>query len=199
MSKLLLMPRNRRGRLYERTGLRIRGFAGVALNEALDPFSLADYAKLTVVRPADLEGLPNDVHQRLVGRCSSNWSAVTFGLPDGNQICIVNPTHSLERTRATLMEEIAHVVLGHEPTRIHTGAGGLPCREYNAANEQAAYGVGAAALVPYTALFVGLMDGETPESIALRYGVTRELVGYRIKITMLWPLYKSKAAASGSA
>jgi hypothetical protein len=33
------------------------------------------------------------------------------------------------------MEEITHVVLGHKPTRIYIGAGGLPCREYNAVNE----------------------------------------------------------------
>jgi hypothetical protein len=96
------------------------------------------------------------------------------------------------------MEEIAHVVLGHKPTRISVGAGGLPCREYNAANEQTAYGAGAAALVPYAALSLGLRDGATPESIAEQYGVSPQLVSYRIKITMLWSVYKAKAARSAS-
>lgn len=38
------------------------------------------------------------------------------------------------------------------------------------------------------------MDGSTPETIAKQYGVSPELVCYRIKITMLWSAYKSKTA-----
>ena len=194
MSKLALMPRNHRGKAFERVGLRIREFAGVSLEEPLDPFALAKFTKITVIRPSELRQLPPNVLAELVGRSQSRWSGVTLALPGGEQLCILNPTHGPERTRATLMEEIAHVVLGHQPTRILTGVGGIACREYNAANEEAAYGVGAAALVPYTPLFVGLMDGATPESIALQYGVSSQLVSYRIKITMLWDVYKRKMA-----
>jgi len=165
----------------------------------LDPFALADYAKIAVVRPTDLQALSPAVLRELTGRSRSSWSAVTMDLGDGSQLCIINPTHTAERTRATLMEEIVHVVLGHRPTRIFMGAGGLPCREYNAVNEEVAYGVGAAALVPYVALFLGLTDGATPATLATKYRVSEQLVSYRIKITMLWPLYKSKmAAAAGS-
>ena len=194
MSKFTLMPRNHRGKAYERVGLRIREFAGLSLNDPLDPFGLAKFAKITVIRPAELPQLPSNVLRELVGRSQSRWSGVTLALPGGEQLCILNPTHGPERTRATLMEEIAHVLLGHEPTRIFTGVGGISCREYNAANEEVAYGVGAAALVPYAPLFVGLMDGATSDSIAKQYGVSPELVCYRIKITMLWDLYKKKLA-----
>lgn len=194
MSKLSPMPRNHRGYGYERVGIRIREFAGISPEEPLDPFSLAEFAKIAVIKPAEVYGLPRSVLTELLGRSRSRWSGVTLGLPGGRQLCILNPTHNIERTRATLMEEIAHVVLGHKPTRISAGIDGLYCREYNPANEQAAYGVGAAALVPYSALFVGVMDGATPESIAKQYGVSPELVCYRIKITMLWDSYKRKAA-----
>lgn len=198
MKKLPLLPRNPRGRAYERVGLKIRDFAGVSISEALDPFALAEFVKIAVIKPSGVADLPREVLAELIGRSRSCWSAVTLPLPDGHQLCIINPTHNVERTRATLMEEIAHVVLGHEPTRIYHGPGGLPCREYKEANEQAAYGVGAASLVPYAALFMGLMDGASAESIAQQYGVSSQLVSYRIKITMLWKLYKSKTA-SGTA
>src|SRR2546426_1644223 len=96
--------------------------------------------------------------------------------------------------RASLMEEISHVILGHKPTRILMPEGGVACREYNAPDEEVAYGVGAAALVPYAALFMALRNGEKPESIAASFGVSLPLVLYRIKITHLWPLYRTKAS-----
>jgi len=194
VSKLTLMPRNHRGNGYERVGLRIREFAGLSPEEPLDPFSLAEFAKITVIKPAELHGLPSGVLTELLGRSRLRWSGVTLGLSGGRQLCILNPTHNIERIRATLMEEIAHVVLGHRPTRIGAGVDGIYCREYNPANEQTAYGVGAAALVPYSSLFLGVMDGATPASIAKQCGVSPELVCYRIKITMLWDSYKRKAA-----
>lgn len=196
MSKLSPMPRNHRGKAYERVGLRIRAFAGLSSEEPLDPFSLAEFAKIAVIKPADLRGLPRNVLTELLGPSRSRWSGVTLELPGGRQLCILNPTHNIERTRATLMEEISHVVLGHRPTRISVGIDGMYCREYNPANEQTAYGVGAAALVPYSALFAGVTDGASPGSIARQYGVSPELVCYRIKITMLWDLYKRKAASA---
>jgi hypothetical protein len=48
----------------------------------------------------------------------------------------------------------------------------------------------AAALVPYAALFWGLMKGTPVLRIAKRYGVSKELVEYRIKVTLLWRFYK---------
>ena len=194
MRKVPLMPRNYRGRAFERVGLKIGDFAGLSIEEPLDPFSLAEFVKIHVIEPLEVSGLPASVLAELTGRSSSTWSAATVSLPDGWQLCILNSTHSRQRKRASLMEEISHVVLGHEPTRIITGTVGVAYRGYNALNEQVAYGVGAAALVPYAALFVGLMDGQTPDSVAQRYGVSSPLVIYRIKITMLWPLYKRKAS-----
>jgi hypothetical protein len=91
------------------------------------------------------------------------------------------------------MEEVVHVMLGHEPTRVVLGPNGLAFREYHKAKEEVAYGVGAAALVPYAALFPAITSGQPPESVARHFGVSPELVIYRIKITMLWPQYKCKA------
>ncbi len=178
--------------MYERVGLNIRDFAGVSLEERLDPFALAEFVKIQVIEPSDIPALSPLTLGELTGNSRSRWSAATVALPDGWQLCILNPTHNSERMQATLMEEIAHVVLGHKPTRILSG-GHLAFREYNALNEQVAYGVGAAALVPDAALVSGLSNGRTPEMIASRYAVSLPLVIYRIKITMLWSLYRRKA------
>ena len=45
----------------------------------------------------------------------NDWSggACSRPLPNGWRIVILNPAHGIQRNRATLMEEISHVFLGH--------------------------------------------------------------------------------------
>ena len=92
------------------------------------------------------------------------------------------------------MEEICHVVLGHKPNRLAIVAqdnrGRTVAREYNHADEEAAYAIGAAALVPYGALRRFLLSGKRSHEIGKHFGVSRELVEYRLKVTRLWASYK---------
>jgi hypothetical protein len=59
------------------------------------------------------------------------------------------------------MEEIAHIYLRHVPTRLVISNGGLSVRDYDRRQEAEAYGVGAAALLPWDAFFHGLNSGRT--------------------------------------
>lgn len=194
MGKVQPLPRNHRGRAYERIGLRIRSVAGVSLDSPIDPFALAKLVKIRVITPSQLRHLPPMIAMKLTGQLNSCWSAVTLRLTENRQLCVLNPTHEVERQRATLMEEIAHVALGHELSRIIITDEGFAYREFNRVNEHTAYGVGAAALVPYVALLDGLRKGRSPERIARQYAVSIPLVLYRIKITMLWRVYQNKAS-----
>jgi len=188
------LPPNHRGRAYENVGLKIRAFSGTSIHMPIDPFALAKFAKIRVVEASKFREHSPLAVAELTGRSCPNWSAVTLALPDGWQLSILNPKHTPERKRATLMEEICHIILGHEPTRISTDGNHVAFRDYNPINEQTAYGVGAAVLVPYEALRAQLQAGKSPKLIARRYGVSIELVLYRIKITMLWKFYKALAS-----
>ena len=115
------------------------------------------------------------------------------------------------------MEEISHVFLGHKANRLAALSelrpvgvadgptdsrtltvreGAKPpskkivARDYNQADEEAAYAVGAAALVPFASLSHLVCEGRTAEQIAARFRVSRQLVEYRIKVTHLWSDYK---------
>ena len=104
------------------------------------------------------------------------------------------------------MEEISHVFLGHKPNRLaaitkdkspsrspensNQPDGKLLARDYNQADEEAAYAVGAAALVPYGALQRLVMKGRSSHEIARQFRVSRQLAEYRIKVTHLWADYK---------
>ena len=186
----------------------MRDFAGLAHNQPLDPFALANFAKLLVVDFDSIEGLSPESRAHLLGDGAEEWSggACSRPLPNGWRLVILNPAHGKRRNRATLMEEVAHVFLGHKPNRLAVVseppavAGGpstsrrTSARDYNHDDEEAAYAIGAAALIPYAALRRFVMNGRTAEQIARHFGVSRQLVEYRIKVTHLWNDYKANSA-----
>ena len=141
-----------------------------------------------------IKGLPEHTRRQLLKSDRGSWSAgTTKPLPNGWRLVILNPTHGKERSAATLMEEICHVWLGHTPGKLHSmDENGLRARDYNESDERAAYGVGAAVLVPYSVLRLAVENGVPAEEIAKRYGVSRDLVEFRIKVTHLWDEYKQK-------
>ena len=194
------MPPTRKGRHYEIRALCLRDFAGLVSDEqSLNPFELAHYAKLLVASFEQIEPLlSEDTKQHLLGTGKDKWSggACSQTLPDGRKLIVLNPTHGKNRQNATLMEEICHVFMGHTPSRLaiqNTNKNGqVIARDYRAEIEEEAYSIGAAALVPYTALARMVNQGKTSREIARHFNVSRELVEYRIKVSRLWEQYKRK-------
>lgn len=177
----------------------LREFAGLRRDdEPLDPFALADYAKLMVVDFEKIQGLSEETRIHLLGTGSGAWSGGTCSrpLPNGWRLVILNPRHGMQRNNATLMEEVCHVFLGHKPNRLHiiadNGQGKTASRDYNESDEEAAYAVGAAALVPYAALRRFTLKGKTSKEIAQHFNVSRELIEYRMKVSRLWSDYKAR-------
>lgn len=193
----LELPPGEKWRQFELYALGFRDFAGVRPEVPLDPFRLASFANLLVVNFDQIKGLSPEAREHLLGAASEKWSggACSLPLPDGRKIVILNPNHGRLRTNATLMEEVSHVFLGHQPSRLkvvaETANGQTVSREYRKADEEAAYGTGAAALVPFAALRRFVLDGQTTTTIAKHFHVSRELVAYRLKVTRLWKAYRA--------
>ncbi len=187
-------PPSKKARRYEQQAQQLRTLTGVTAEQPLNPYRLAQRARIHVITPEELAGLSVEARQQLLINDPDAWSGGTIGpLPDGWRLVILNPRHSDRRNVATLMEEVCHVFLNHTPTRINTAAGNgsISFRDYNEEDEEAAYAVGAAALIPYQMLRPAVEQGLKAEQIAGRYGVSTELVEYRIKVTGLWPIYKN--------
>ncbi len=195
---LNLLPPSEKRKQFELRALGLRDFAGVKGEQPLDPFALAEFAKLLVVDFDSIEGLSPESRAHLLGEAADEWSggACARPLPNGWKLVILNPAHGQQRNRATLMEEVAHVFLGHTPNRLAiiskkpAGSHDTAARDYNHDDEEAAYAVGAAALVPYAALRRFVMQGRNAAQIARHFRVSRQLVEYRIKVTHLWSEYK---------
>lgn len=183
----------------------MREFAGLRRDdERLDPFKLANYAKLFVASFDQIEPfLTDETKTHLLGEGQSSWSggAASHTLPSGQKLIILNPTHSRSRQHATLMEEICHVFLGHKPSRLAIETrdkdGRINARDYNHSIEEEAYSTGAAALVPYTALKRMVTSGMTARQIARHFDVSKPLIEYRIKVSRLWDLYKTNIFQTG--
>ena len=244
MNNFFSLPPTEKRKQFELRALALRDFAGVRPDEALDPFALAEFARLLVVDFDQIKDLSAESREHLLGDGMNDWSggACSRPLPNGWRIVILNPAHGVYRNRATLMEEISHVFLGHKANRLavvmseppaargsHEGipsavrdagvqkknqsastanAGSLSkgeepetrrkilTRDYNKSDEEEAYAVGAAALVPYAALRRLVFAGRTAEEIARRFRVSTPLAEYRIKVTHLWAAYKDASTAT---
>lgn len=185
--------------MYELRAQGLRDFARLKRDdEPLDPFQLALYSKLMVVDFEQIENLSPETKEHLLGAGRDAWSGGTCSrpLPNGWRLIILNPQHGRQRINATLMEEVCHVFLGHNASQLNVVTqnknGKLSARSYNEADEEAAYAVGASALVPYTAVRRMVAEGKTSTQIARHFNVSRELVEYRIKVSRLWDEYKRR-------
>lgn len=190
------LPPTQKGRHYEARAQGLREFAGLKSDhERLDPFALAKYANLLVADFELIQNLSDEARNNLLGEGKDSWSggAASKMLPDGRRLIILNPTHGRNRHKATLMEEISHVFLGHKPSRLAIEARdrtGQPlARDYHAEIEEEAYATGAAALVPFRGLNRMVEQGKLVPSIARHYGVSRPLIEYRLKVSRLWERY----------
>jgi hypothetical protein len=141
----------------------------------------------------------DDLHRsQLLGVGGKKWSGgvLPIALPDGTRICILNPTHPVGRQKSTLMEEISHVFLRHVPTKLVFDRVGLQVRDFIKAQEEDAFGIGAAALLPWSTFFHRINEGRTRAEIASEYEVTDELVRYRIQISGAFRLYQARQRAA---
>jgi len=188
------LPPGDKWRKFELKALGLRDFARVGIDQPLNPFALAEFANLVVVKFDQLKGLSESARKHLLGPAVEAWSGGACALPDGRKLVVLNPTHGRARTNATLMEEICHVFLGHQANRLSIvtkdARGKVMSRDYRKSDEEEAYGVGAAGLVPYSSLKRFLRNGKGTNQIAAHFRVSRELVEYRMKVTRLWHDYK---------
>jgi IrrE N-terminal-like domain len=193
------LPFSERAKQWEPIATGLRRLAGVSDGDLLAPERLASKVGLCLVDAHyALEDFSGADRHHLLVTASDRWSGgvLPCPLPDGNCVCILNPNHPRRRNRITLMEEIVHMHRKHLPTGLREVLPGLRVRSYDAGQEAEAYGVGAAALLPWSSFFHWINRGASIEEIAETYDVTTQLTEYRIKITGATNLYRNRGGPS---
>lgn len=167
---------------YEKRALEIRRLVSLRPDQPLDPFHLANLLQFQILRLSELDQLPADLRHSL--RDPKLWSGAALRLPDqGSVLILLNDCQSPRRLRATLMEEICHLLLGHPPSRLtpEQPSGRTFARHI----EEEAYAIGAAALVPYAGLRQLIPRHPSIELLANHFFVSRALLRYRLTVLQL--------------
>ncbi len=169
--------------LAEEQARQIRTAANWDALSPIDPSEIAKRFGFTVLDSEQAFKTDPDLIKQLRTISVKTWSG--HAIPDLNVI-VVNSNQTSERRAATLMEEVAHLFLKHEPTRLTSDSSVDVGRTLNRDVESDAYWTGAAVLLPSQSLAMAIWHGHKSAAIASKWGVSEELVEFRAKIWNLW-------------
>ena len=163
------------------TGLRRE----LGLNNAdpLPPHDLAEHLDVRILSLADIPDLePEDVDQLLTIDPDS-WSAITISV-DGKEAIITNSSHGGGRPSTDIMHELAHLLLGHEPSAMfYSSEEDIALRGFSKESEDEADWLSATLLLPREALVYSRANGMNNEEICRVYEVSQRLLRMRFDVT----------------
>ena len=164
----------------------------VAPSDPIDPHGLAALLNIMVWTINDIPNLDSEALRVLTGKDKSCWSAATISL-NSESLIVLNPTHSKARTASNLMHEISHLVIGHEPARVDVSEDNiLLLNTYDKTQEDEADWLCGCLLLPRTAcLKIKKMNQDASKS-ASDYGVSVEMLRYRMNVTGMNRQFKSR-------
>jgi Zn-dependent peptidase ImmA (M78 family) len=147
--------------------------------EPLDPWKLAAALDIQVVPLSSFrQDAPRAYHLfRLVDR--DTFSAVTVW--NGSERMIVyNDAHSRGRQASNITHELAHALLQHPPVPALDHRG---CRSWDPELEEEADWLAGVLLITGDAALTIVRNGLSLEAAASRYGVSKQMVQFRVNMT----------------
>lgn len=151
--------------------------------DPLDPWRLAESVGVLVWSADQIPGISVATLNALTKDDPTSWSAATLCL-DNQNLVILNPTHSLARTRSNLTHELSHVLVGHDPARIDVDPNNqLMLRTYNKKQEGEADWLAGCLLLPRPALMHIRGKKMDHGSAKKLYGVSEDMLNYRLRMT----------------
>ena len=158
-----------------------RGDLGLSRYAPFDPFIYAELLGIQCVPVSELarDGCPEESLAHVAGAGRRDFSAVT--IRKGMRCLIVyNDNNDPERQKSDVAHELAHVLLEHEAGPLF-GLGG--CRDVDDLREKEAAWLGAALLVPEHVALSVARQRLAVEDAAERFGVSEEIMRWRVNAT----------------
>ena len=166
----------------EEMSISLRAELGLQAVDPLLPEQLASYLEVAIWPVTDL-GLEGADLSQLLDVDHDSWSAITVSSA-GREAIVTNPRHTGGRSSSDVMHELAHLLLGHEPTTMYfVGAEGLALREFDQSKEQEADWLAGALLLPRGALITIANQDTDYGDVCRHYGVSRQMLEFRIRVT----------------
>jgi hypothetical protein len=160
----------------------LRAELGLQPQQRLDPVGVAAHLGVPIISLRQLQKQwaadPASV-ELFLSAASGHFSAAT--VTDGSfRLIVYNESHPGSRRANSLTHELAHIVLGHEPTPISDSTG---LRLWNREVEEQADWLAAALLVPRAGALALTIEGYSIAQGATHYGVSAELYQWRVNQT----------------
>lgn len=170
----------------------------LAAHAPLCPRKVAAQLGVMITSPERIPGLKPETLPRLLVEDSSSWSAVTIA-EDGFHLIIVNTQHSAGRQSSDLMHELAHIIIGHEPSWASETEGGVMIlSSFDRNKEDEANWLSGSLLLPREALLHIRRRKLGDEEACETYGCSKDMLNYRLRVTGVEiQLGRSKSSAKG--
>ena len=173
----------------ERIAQRVRIALEKEPDESVSPEELARLLGVEIKAGDDL--IPLKRFQDL-GRIQPDaFSACTFKPSPGRTVVVFNPLSSRGRRTSDLAHELAHIVLGHELSRVER-LGDVTFLSCDPIQEEEAAWLGGCLLLPRALLLAEVRRGGTAEAIAGRYEVSEGMARYRVNVTGVFRQHKAR-------
>jgi hypothetical protein len=165
--------------LCERLSAQFRKELAFGRTAPLCPWVLAQYLEVKISTPKEIPGLsPTDFRDVMDG--GEEWSAVTICF-EGRHLIILNDGHARSRQSNDLMHELAHLILGHDPSRVDVSEDNLlMLNTYGRDQEEEADWLAATLLIPRDAVMEILRLDRPLQEAARQYGISQKLLDWRI-------------------
>jgi Zn-dependent peptidase ImmA (M78 family)/DNA-binding XRE family transcriptional regulator len=170
----------------EKTAEKFREDLGLAHDEPLDSLRI-EVDGIRMIPVGKTNCLDAQTVRQLRREAGSEWSAMSVPLDseDETWAVLLNDSHTIERQRVTVLEELWHILLGHKLTKIARVAEAYG-RTYDEREEHDAYYLASASLLPKATMMDAVKKNTSSDQIAQKFGTSSELVYYRIKRLGLW-------------
>lgn len=180
----------------ERETAALRRRVGLDQIQVLDPQLIVDHIEAELFYFHELIDDDPDALRRAQA-CGIDGTA--FIHPETRSAGIVlNCGKPTTRQRATLMEELAHLILRHAPSQVRLDpALGMTTRTFNRSQEEEAYDYGAALLLPKERIQRDVKDLRLhAREMAKAHGCSEQIVKYRVNRMRLGRQYNAYAQAA---
>jgi Zn-dependent peptidase ImmA (M78 family) len=180
----------------ERAAETVRSSLGLDQLSVLSPHDLLERLGVELFELRDL--IPDDELALRRAR-SINFDGCASHHPETMRpLIILNCGRPARRRTATLMEELAHLLLRHQPARIEVDPRlGILRRSYDREQEHEAYDMGAALLLPKQRIQRDVKERQLGlGQIAEAHTCSEELVAFRVRRLRLWNRYVSYSHAA---
>ena len=164
----------------ERIAERVRAQAHLSTGAQVTPETLAEHLDVEVLAGDAL--IPLTGFKELHKLQADAFSACTFPPIDGRTVVVYNPLSSIGRRNSDVAHELAHILLGHELSRIET-IGESTFLSCDPQQEEEAGWLAGCLLLPRELLLWEVRRGRCAAAIAEKYEVSEDMAVYRIRVT----------------